>query len=152
MANSKLDMKAKQGYAEMLFLEGHSQKAIAAKVGVTEKTIGRWKDDGDWENRVKFENNTRKRILTDIYAYMNSLREQINKREEGMRHPLPAEADTLMKLTASINRMEEETTLHDVSIIGKELTLFVQQQSPDEARIVATWYDRYVKYKIKTRQ
>lgn len=152
MANtSKMDMKAKQEWAQMLFLEGHTQKAIAAKVGVTEKTIGRWVHDNDWEHLLRFEQNNHKRTLSNLYGYLSVLQKAINERPEEQRYPTPPEADTLMKVTAAINRLKEETTLHDVSVIGKEFTLFVQQQSPADANVVATWYDRFVKYKIKTR-
>lgn len=148
---TRADLEAKRGYAEMLFLEGNTQKAIAAKVGVTEKTITRWKEEGEWDQRMKFENNTRKRALADLYAYLNQIRKTINDRDENFRYPDSKEADVIMKLTASINRLEEETTLEDVSVIGKELTLFVSQHSQVDAKLVAEWYDRFVKYKIKTR-
>jgi len=143
-----MNIKQKKEWAYMLFADGSlTQKDIAAKVGVSERTMSQWVAQGQWHEMRTTNSHSKQRALAHAQAQLANINDIINQRPNN--YPDTKEADVIMKLTAAISRLEEETTLSDVNVIGKELTSFVQSQNPAEARIVATWYDAFIKHKIK---
>lgn len=49
MAVSKKSKSNSNEYAYFLYMHGVQQKEIAARVGVSAKTIGEWKEKGNWD-------------------------------------------------------------------------------------------------------
>lgn len=64
--------------AQGLFTTGaHTRKSISEMVGVTEKTLRKWIDDGDWEKMKNLHGVTRSQLLQDSYAQLKAVNEKI---------------------------------------------------------------------------
>jgi DNA-binding XRE family transcriptional regulator len=61
----------KKGLAQELYVLGNqSQKTIAEAVGISEKTLGKWIKEGEWEAQKNLQGITKKQLLADSYAQL----------------------------------------------------------------------------------
>lgn len=112
---SDLTIKQKKEYSELLYTRhGMTQKEIAAKVGVSEKSISKWKEKYDWDTLKASYSVTKQQQLKDVYAQINALNEMIRRRDPDERFATPSEADTLSKLAATAKSLETETSIHEL--------------------------------------
>ncbi|TAE78065.1 MAG: hypothetical protein EAY81_12140, partial [Bacteroidetes bacterium] len=67
--------------AKILFVnEGANQKEIAARLDVSEKTIGKWVKDGEWEKLKVSMLVTKDNQLTALYRQLENLNTEISTR------------------------------------------------------------------------
>lgn len=141
---NKSEIEAKKQLAFTLYTEnGFEQKLIAAKIGISEKTISKWKQEGDWEN-ARQEARTgiakrRKRIL----GTLDNLLQQIEDRDAPNNVPNSKESDVITKLTASLQNLENELSLSHKVEVGKLFINHIQRvYGKDEAvRVVDLWHE-----------
>ncbi|TXI15745.1 MAG: hypothetical protein E6Q66_01115 [Pedobacter sp.] len=70
--------KDKKLLAQELFIHGaHTRKSISEMVGVTEKTLRKWIEDGGWEKMKNLQGVTRSQLLQDSYAQLKAINEKI---------------------------------------------------------------------------
>ena len=147
---AELSLKEKKEYAYLLFTkQGLTQKEIAAKVGATEKTIGVWKTEGNWERLRASIMTTREEQLSMLYDQLNDINMDIRLREKGKRYSNSKEADTIMKLSATIKNLQIETGIAEIVSVGKELCDLVRTADLKKAQDIAEWNDAMVKTKLK---
>lgn len=80
MSREKAKIDLDKDYAKRLFLEGNTQKEIARRLTRTEKTIGKWKDEGKWEDLRKSLLVTKDTQLTSLYNQLDKLNRDIATR------------------------------------------------------------------------
>jgi len=80
MSRQKAKIELDKDYAKRLFLEGNTQKEIARRLGRTEKTIGKWKDEGKWDDLRKSLLVTKDTQLTSLYNQLDRLNKEIETR------------------------------------------------------------------------
>ncbi len=176
--------KAKEKeYARVLFLSDQNltQKEMAEKVGITEKTLIKWIDQEGWRDLKKSLLVTKTSQLSNLYNQMEWLNNLIATRKivrnippslfKPLKRELPGgiveqympdfnpedfpilegnvatskESDTLLKLAATINRLEEETGLGVTVEVCKQIIEFVRATtSVDEARKLTRIFDTYI--------
>lgn len=141
---TRADIETKKSLAFTLYVDnGFEQKLIAEKIGVTEKTISKWKQEGNWEDSRQEArtgiSKRRKRIL----ATLDNVLANIEQREPPKNVPDTKESDTITKLTAAIQNLETELSLAHISEAGKQFVSYVQQAyGKDEAvRVVDLWHE-----------
>jgi len=76
--NAKIELD--KDYAKRLFLEGVTQKEIARRLVRTEKTIGNWKEDGQWDKLRKSLLVTKDTQLISLYNQLDRLNKEIETR------------------------------------------------------------------------
>jgi transcriptional regulator with XRE-family HTH domain len=136
-------------WAELLFIsEGLTQKEIAARVGVTEKTIGKWKEEGKWEERKAATVITKPEQLKRIYQQINELTDVIKNREEGKRFPSSAEADILNKLSAAAKNLENDAGIADTINAFMPFLEWLRPIDLKKAQEINNLMDGYIKSKI----
>ncbi|TXI14629.1 MAG: hypothetical protein E6Q66_05885 [Pedobacter sp.] len=70
--------KDKKILAQELFISGaHTRKSISEMVGVTEKTLRKWIEEGDWEKMKDLKSVTRSQLLRDSYAQLKAVNKKI---------------------------------------------------------------------------
>ena len=70
--------KHKRTLAQELFISGaHTRKSMSELIGITEKTLRKWIDDGDWEKMKDLRGVTRSQLLQDSYAQLKAVNEKI---------------------------------------------------------------------------
>lgn len=80
MSRDKAKIDLDKDYAKRLFLDGNTQKVIAQRLGRTEKTIGKWKEEGKWDDLRKSLLVTKDTQLTSLYNQLDRLNKEIESR------------------------------------------------------------------------
>lgn len=135
-------------YARVLFISGnHSQKEIAERVGVTEKTLGKWIEEGSWHKLRKSMLTTKQTNLGLLYDQLDWLNLDISVRD--LKVATTKEADVLIKLTAAIKNLETETSLGEIIEVARGFIEFVRTQDLDLAKKITIFFDLYIQMKAR---
>ena len=59
------------------------------------------------------------------------------------------EADSLLKLSASINRLEVETSIGETVEVAQAVIEFIRQNNLDDAKKMTAWFDLFIQSKLK---
>lgn len=140
MANKKgLTTDEKKSIALELYLEtDKSQKEIALIVGTTEKTIGVWKQAGDWELIKQASTVTVKNIVTNLY----------NKAYE-LSTETKVDADKLVKIANTIDKLQnKKVTIAHIINVFKDFTTFAFGQNPALAKEINLLQKKYIDHKV----
>jgi transcriptional regulator with XRE-family HTH domain len=151
-------------YARILYVsERITYKEIAERVGVTEKTIGRWAEIGNWDKLRKSLLTTRDNQLVHWYNQLENINEDIAHRPvlqkdkkgddilrvEKIGIPTSAEADTMSKLSGNIQKLETEIGLGEYVTVSKKLLVFIQGIDLGEAKRFKNYIDEFINEKLK---
>lgn len=129
-------------FAKILYLNGETQKAIAERVGVSEKTIGKWVEQEHWDEIKTSLLATSEQQLALLYNQLKHINEAISNREQ--KYADPKEADTIVKITKSIKQMETETGVGEAVQVCKKLVLFVQNIDFELSQKITKNADLYI--------
>ena len=146
-----LTIKEKKGWAKLLYLKSElTQKEIAEKVGVSEKTLSKWVNDeaDNWEILKSSYVITREQELRRIYIQISELNKSISSREDGCRYANSKEADILSKLGAAAKSMEHDASISETITVFKEFTDFVREVDFSKAKELVVFMDAFVKMKL----
>ncbi len=145
-----LTNKQKQEWAETeICVNGLSQKEAAEKIGVSPITINRWYKKLGWEKRKQALLITKEKQLARLYMQMDELNTAIMSREEGKRFADSKEADTLLKLSASIERMEQKASIADIVEVSKRFLNYLRSYVPEKALEVGNMFNDFIKHTLK---
>lgn len=145
MALKKLQEKE---FAKSLFISGGiTQKEIASRVSVTEKTLANWIKAGKWDNLKKSLLTTKQAQLSFLYDQLDFLNTDIAARD--FKVAVGKEADTIIKLTAAINRLETETSIGDTVEVARHFIEFVRPQDLELAKTITNLFDVFITAKMK---
>ncbi len=145
---SKEDTERLKQLAEHLYL-ADSQitiKALADKVGVTEKTLAKWAKDRKWsDKRISLLTN-KSNQLAFLYGQLQNLNQAIADRKD---NPFASnkEADTIIKLTAGIKNLETETSLGDIIQVAKDFVEYISESDYEKAKEITKLLDGFINYK-----
>lgn len=140
----------KKEWAKLLFTkEQLLQKEIAEKVGVTPKTVCNWVNKENWDKLRISLSVTHEEQLSHLYSHLSEINTSISKRPEGERFPNAKEADTITKLSSSINKLERESGVGEVVSTFGQLIRWLRERNLEEAQMIAPILDDFVKYKLR---
>lgn len=140
----------KKELAQLLYTRNDlNQKEVAARVGVTEKTLGNWIKDGLWNDLKKSLLTTKDEQLRHFYDQLSELNTAIKERDPGSRYADSKEADTLVKISAAIRNMETETNVGQIIEVAREFLNWMQADDLELAKTVTRLFDGFVKDKLK---
>ena len=139
--------KAKE-YAQVLYVkENLHQKVIADRVGVTEKTLSKWINEGNWKSLKRSLLTTKQTQITLLYDQLEWQNNEIANRQNKVA--TTKEADVISKLSASIQKLEVETSLGETVDVGRKFIGFVQGDDLELAKKITAWFDLYIQTLIK---
>ncbi len=125
---TKASLTDKQYLARILFTrEKLEQKLIAEKVGVSEKTIGKWVNENNWRSVRDRLLIGKEEVLNSFYEQLAEINESIRNKPEGERYGDSKISDTQVKLTASIRNMETDLGIADLVESGIRFIKFIQK-------------------------
>ncbi len=143
-----LTLKEKREYAWLLYKDGSfTQKMIASKVGVAEKTITDWKQADRWEAKNKSVQQTREQNLIDLHDQWAAINQKIRNEQQNI--PDSAQADIIKKLAASIRDFENEVGYTEAYQVLKRLMLHIQKVDHDMAKVVIDYVDGFMQELLK---
>jgi len=127
MANlTKIEVKRQR--AKKMYLTGkYQQKEIAETVGVAENTIGRWIKKYGWEVMRANMTTTKENVLSQLYAQIAEINSNIENRDEGQRYASAKEADSIVKISAAIRKMETETGIAEATSVCIKVCEFTRK-------------------------
>src|SRR5690606_17924553 len=121
------------------------QKDLAARVGVSENTISKWVNEGNWERHRASVILTKDEELRRFYMQVTELNDAIMQRPAGQRFSDSKEADILVKLATAIRQMETDVAIGETIEVLKKLINMVSTESLGEAKIITKWADIFIK-------
>lgn len=149
-------------HARLLYVnERITLKEVAERVKVTEKTVGRWCKEDNWDKLRKSLLTTREAQLTHWYNQLDAINMDIAERpdlfdEKGKKLkrppkliPTSAEADIMAKTTSNIKSLEVDIGLGEIVETGKKLITFIQHINLDDAKLFKNYFDEYINHRIK---
>jgi DNA-binding XRE family transcriptional regulator len=137
----------KREWAEMLYMQNQlSQKEIAIKVGVNEKSITTWKEKYCWEQMRKSLLTTKSEILRFLYSVLDKVKTKIEG-EDGIGDTKMA--DMVVKYTSSIKSLETETSIAQMMEAGMKAHKYFQSIDPAFALQFLNNYDGFIKESLK---
>lgn len=149
---TRIANKQKQEWAQLLYTrERLTQKEIAEKVGVTEKTVGKWKTEGEWDSLRNSYSVTREQELLNIYTQMTELNEAIASRKKGERYATAREADTLVKLATAAKQLETDASLTEIINTFSGFIEWLRPIDLPKAKELIMIQDSYIKHKLTGR-
>ncbi|SMO48185.1 DDE transposase family protein [Solitalea koreensis] len=147
MAAQPLSNKQKKEWAKLLFVRENVtvQKELALRVGVSEKTIGKWIEEENWK-RLRASNVISKdEQLSRLYMQLTELNDHIFQKPEGFRFADSKQADTIVKLTAAIKQLETDCSVAEAMEVGRRYLQFIRVVDFDSLKTSASLYDAFIK-------
>lgn len=146
--SAALNTTQKKELAKLLFLQNqYTQKYIAEKVQVQEKTIGRWVKDENWDKLRKSMLTTKTEVLRTLYDILDNLKNKVSKSEDGIGDTKLA--DMIVKYTAAIKNLETETSVAQIVEVSRMYVNWLLTIDPAQAQITVNNLDGFIKEKIK---
>lgn len=140
----------KKDIAKDLYLKGGcTQEEIAAKVGTTRQTVSRWAREGKWEElRASFTIST-ENILAGMIRQVIEIQNQANARKEGERSFTSKEADTVVKITSAIKKLQNDAGITDIVNVGIKFTNWLRGIDIEKAKEYNELWDLFIKDQLK---
>lgn len=171
-------------YAKFLFTEKNiTQKEIAERVGITEKTLTKWinENDEEWKKLKKSLMTTKAAQITSFYEQLERMNDEIKNRKviydvpaymmkpvkvkdkegnESLEYPefneedypvkignfpTSREADSIMKITNSIQKLEGEASVGEAVNLGIDFCEFVRNIDFPLSQRVSELFHMYIK-------
>lgn len=147
---AKLTTDQKKDYARTLYSGGLTQKnLLAAKVGVTEKTISRWIKKYGWEKLKRNIPMLKDEQLVKLLDELSELNDFILKKEEGTRFADNKQADIRRKLIRDIETLEGESSVADVIHVAMKFSKWVSLIDLKKGQEVSTLFDGFIKEQLR---
>lgn len=126
-----------------------TQKEIAERIGVGEKTIGRWIEEEGWRKLKRNILLTREEQLANLYSELEEINAEIKTREPGKRYADKVLANTRRYLIRDIADLEKETSTSEFITAFTPFINDVKKESLEDARKIAHYADQFIKIKLK---
>jgi transposase len=145
MANKKSQEKE---LAAQLFINTNlSQKEIAQKVGVTEKSMSAWVNEGKWEELKNAKHSTNAEIIAGLKKILNHhIEQKIKKLNENTFEK--SDADVIVEISRSIDIMQGKgISLRDKVEVMEEFIDFIPMDNAKLQKLkseIAEWQVKYL--------
>lgn len=140
---TKEQTEAKKRLAFILYTEnGLEQKVIAEITGISEVSISRWKQDGNWEDEREQARIGPEKEMRRMRKLLNQYLDEIEQRDEPF--PDSKEADAINKITVSIkNLMGDKLLVAHKTEVGKQFVEYIQSNygQAKAVEIVELWHE-----------
>jgi len=142
-----LTKKKEQDYARVLYTQERlTFVEISERTGVSSKTISKWCKDLGWDNIRKSLLITKQNQITMLYDQLEWLNIDISSRD--VKCATPKEADTLIKLTAAIKRLEVEISMGEIIEVGRTFIDFVKDVDFNQAKDITKLFDQFIQSRV----
>lgn len=141
---TKKQLEDKKEFARLLFMQGETQKEIAAKVGVSAQTVTRWVNEGGWQEQRAAQNITRPELVNKLLRTIDKMLDEVNKSEDAMA--AAGLADKLAKFSSTIEKLDKHTSVVDVMEVFMEFSKWMQFQSQFDDAITPELLQTFNKY------
>ena len=136
----------KKEIAKALFLKGGcTMEEIAGKVGVTRQTLSRWAKSGNWDDLRVSMVISQEQIISQMMRQISDIHKQAAARPEGQQQLTAKEADTVVKLSSSIKKLQKDAGITDVVNVGVKFTNWLRAFDLEKAKEYNELWDLFIK-------
>jgi transcriptional regulator with XRE-family HTH domain len=139
----------KHDWALLLYTrEKLTQKEVARRVGVTEKTMSLWVNNEGWEKIRQGLIITKEEQLRRIYMQIDELNTFILKQPEGLRFANSKQADAINKLATAAKKLENDASISDIIEVSKRLLSWLKGVDFEKAKEFSVIIDQFIKQQL----
>lgn len=143
---SKMTSEQMRRWALTMYLnENRTQAEIAEACGVSRQTIIRWSKADKWDEHKVSLTMTREEQIKNLQRQIAEINNGILDREAGKRFATPKEADTITKLTTSINKLETETGIHEIVGVAQRFIAWLRPVDLELTKTFTRLFDKFIK-------
>lgn len=147
---SKMTSEQMRRWALTMYLnENRTQAEIAEACGVSRQTIIRWSKADKWDEHKVSLTMTREEQIKNFQRQIMEINNNIIAREEGKRFATSKEADTLVKLTTAINKLETELGIHEIVSTAQRFIAWLRSVDLELTKTFTRLFDKFIKSLIK---
>lgn len=143
---ASLEEKRNQAY-ELYMTTSKSQKELAEIVGTTADTLGEWVRKFGWKEEKSARGVTKEKVIRNNLVQILNLQEDINKRDN--KWPTSAEADTITKLTNTIDTLSGSISLPNYITVFDQFLKNLMKQNPKLAKEVSDYTLEFIQNKAR---
>lgn len=129
----------------MYLNESRTQAEIAEACGVSRQTIIRWAKADKWDEHKASLTMTREEQIKSLQRQIVEINNNILLREPGSRYATPKEADTIAKLTTSINKLETELGIHEIVSTAQRFIAWLRPVDLELTKSFTRLFDKFIK-------
>lgn len=129
----------KYEYAYLLYMQKVPQKEIAERVGVSQQTLVKWKDDGGWEFKRVAKTISRDEIINKVLVKANEMLDS----EEAFN------ADAFAKAISQLKSIQSGVTPDNIADILTRFGDWVIRESANDKAITTEFVQLLTKYQDK---
>jgi len=147
---TKDELLQKQELAKLIYLtEDITQKELAERVGVTEKTVGKWIEEEGWAKLKRNIPLTRDELLSSWYDELAELKEHIKNKPEGKRFADFKEAQLRRSLLKDIEVLQQDSGIPETIQVMTAFVKFIRRNDLKNAQEVSHIADAFTKSKLR---
>lgn len=150
---TKAEIERLKSMAKSLYIHEDitQQKALAARIGVSENTMSKWfkLHEDEWKRLKKNIVLTREERMADLYDELTEIANYIKGLPEGKRFADSKLGDVRRKLIKDIKELEVNASIPEVIAALTGLIKFIRNENLQEAKLVMVWADLYIKTLLK---
>lgn len=147
---TKKELENKKELARLYYMQGETQESIAAKIGCSKNTVGRWVEANGWAEKRAGMNITRPEIVTKTLRVINNLVDKLYAEDTDLTD-VGKIVDQLCKLAAIIERIDKKATVVDAIEVFTSLNKWLEARmqwdkniTPELISTLAHYQDLYV--------
>lgn len=129
----------KYEYAYLLYMQKIPQKEIAERVGVSQQTLVKWKDEGAWEYKRVAKTVSRDNIINKVLLRLN---EMLDNADE-------FNADEFSKAANQLSKLKQGCTVDDIADILSKFGDWVIEQSASDKTITTGFVQQLTRLQDK---
>lgn len=129
----------KYEYAYLLYMQKVPQKEIVERVGVSQQTLSKWKEDGGWELKRVAKTVSRDQIINKVLLRIN---EMLDSEEE-------FNADEFSKAANQLSKLKQGCTIDDIADILTRFGDWVIEQSASDKTITTEFVQQLTQLQDK---
>lgn len=129
----------KYEYAYLLYMQKVPQKEIAERVGVSQQTLVKWKDEGGWELKRVAKTVSRDNIINKVLLRINEM----------LDNGADFNADEFSKAVNQLSKLKQGCTVDDIADILTRFGDWVIEQSATDKTITTGFVQQLTKLQDK---
>lgn len=139
MSEKKLSLEEKKAIALDLYMDtDKTQKEIAKIVGITEKTLTKWKVEGEWDLLKNATSITARSIIDNLY-----------KKAHNLSKDPDSKADDIIKIANSIEKLSnKKVTISQIINVFRDFTSWAFGQNAELTKEINLLQKKYIDHKI----
>ena len=149
---SSISRQQQKEFARVLYMrENLTQAEIAERTGVSRQTVFRWITAEKWDELKASVSMSSEEQIRSLYRQIIEINNAINDKEPGSRFANAKEADTIVKLTTAINKLQAEAGIHDIVNVGAEFIDYLRRLDLEKAQEFAHLFNSFIKNKLEAK-